>query len=90
MERKHTCPVSREDLEFSVDMALRKARRLWPKKQAPGDHDNLRPVARAVADHLELSGIRCFRRPRGPGHSTPEPYGALRESGAGDDAAGKG
>jgi len=90
MERKYTCPVSQEDLVFSVDMALRKARRLWPKKRVPGDHDNLRPVARAVADHLALCGIKCFRRPRGPGHSTPDPYGALRESDAGDGAAGKG
>ena len=41
-----------------------KARRLRPKKHVLGDHDNLRPVARAVADHLALSGIRCFRRPQ--------------------------
>ena len=81
MERKYTCPVSREDLVFSVDMALRKASRFWPKKRGPGDHDHLRPVAKMVVDHLELSGMRCFRRSRGPGHSTPDPWGAPRQSG---------
>ena len=74
MERKHTCPVSREDLVFSVDMALRKAERFWPKKRGPGDHDRLRPLAERIVDHLELSGMRCFRRPRGSGHSTPDPW----------------
>ena len=84
MERKYTCPVSREDLVFSVDMALRKASRFWPKKRGPGDHDHLRPVAKMVVDQLELSGMRAFRRPRGPGHSTPDPWGAQGKSGSGE------
>ena len=46
MERKHTIPVSRDDLVFSVDMALRKAERFWPKKRGPGDHDRLRADSR--------------------------------------------
>ena len=84
MARKYTCPITREDLLFTVEMALRKAERLWPKKNRPGDHDRLKPVARAIVDHMDLCGMRVFRRPRGPGHSTPDPYGALRKGGGGD------
>ena len=80
MERKYTCPVSRGDLLFTVEMALRKAERFWPKKRVPGDHDRLGPVAQKIVEHLDLCGMKCFRRPRGPGHSTPDPYGALRKS----------
>ena len=47
-------PVSRDDLLFNVEMALRKARRLWPRRHVPGDHDRFRPVARAIVKHLEL------------------------------------
>ena len=81
--RKHTCPVSREDLVFSVDMALRKAERFWPKKRGPGDHDRLRPFAEMIVDHLELCGMRCFRRPLGRGHSTPDPWGGKSDGTAG-------
>ena len=84
MERKHTIPVSREDLVFSVDMALRKVERFWPKKRGPGDHDRLRPFAEKIVDHLELSGIKCFRRPLARGHSTPDPWGGQRQ-GEGSD-----
>ena len=71
MEEKYVCPISREDLLFTVEMALRKSERRWPKKRGPGDHDRLRPVAEGVVAHFELCGMRCFRKPRGPGHSTP-------------------
>ena len=84
MERKHTIPVSRDDLVFSVDMALRKAERFWPKKRGPGDHDRLRPFAAKIVDHLELCGIKCFRRPPAPRHSTPDPWGG-RPPGGGPD-----
>ena len=86
MERKHTCPVSRDDLVFSVDMALRKAERFWPKKRGPGDHDRLRPFAEMIVDHLELCGMRCFRRPLGRGHSTPDPWGGQGQGGKSDGA----
>ena len=81
-------PIPRDDLLFTVEMALRKASRLWPRKHVPGDHDRLKPVARAVVEHLELCGIRCFSKPPAPGHSTPEPWGGLRENRpAGEDEA---
>ena len=55
---------------FAVEMAMRKAERLWPKKRRPGDHDRLRPMALAIVDHIELCGMRVFRRPRvGPQHA---------------------
>ena len=81
MDEKHDRPVSRDDLLFTVEMALRKASRLWPKKRVPGDHDRLRPVAAAVVEHFELCGLRIFGRPKGRGHSTPDPYGTLGQSG---------
>ena len=81
-------PVSRGDLLFTVEMALGKAERFWPKKRAPGDHDRLKPVAERIVEHMELCGMKCFRRPRSPGHSTPDPYRALRKSRAPDGANG--
>ena len=80
MDENYDRPVSRDDLLFTVEMALRKASRFWPKKRVPGDHDRLKPVAAAVVAHLELCGMRCFSRARRRGHSTPDPYGALRRN----------
>ena len=34
--------VARDDLLFSVEMALRKTSYLWPKRRPPGDHDHPR------------------------------------------------
>ena len=39
MSEKFDRPVSREDLLFTIERALRKASKLWPKKLLPGDHD---------------------------------------------------
>ena len=79
MDEKYDRPVSRDDLLFTVEMALFKAERLWPKKYVPGDHDRLKPMARAVVEHLELCGMRCFAKPPRPPHSTPDPWGTLRQ-----------
>ena len=86
MDDEHDRPVSRGDLLFTVEMALRKASRFWPKKRFPGDHDRLKPAARAVVEYLELCGMRCYRRPPAPHHSTPDPWGASRERGEDCDA----
>ena len=86
MDENHDRPVSRGDLLFTVEMALHKAERFWPKKRAPGDHDRLMLVAERIVEHMELCGMKCFRRPLGPGHSTPDPCGALRKSRAPDGA----
>lgn len=79
MERKHDRPVSRYELVFTVEMALREASRLWPKKRTPGDHDRLRPVAEAVVKHLERCGMRCVGRD--PGHDTFDPFARREGSG---------
>ena len=64
-------PVPRHELVFDVEQALRKARKLWPRKLVPGDYNPLKPVADAVVEHLELCGIACFRRPPREPHSIP-------------------
>ena len=81
MDDKYDRPVSRGDLLFAVEMALRKAERFWPKKRIPGDHDRLKPVARRVIEHLELCGIRCFAKFPAPRHSTPDPWGVVGQRG---------
>ena len=84
MNENYDRPVSRGDLLFTVEMALHKASKLWPKKRVPGDHDRLRPVAESVVAHFDLCGLRFFRKAPARGHSTPDPYGALRRAGDAD------
>ena len=43
--------VAREDLLFAVEIALLKAEHLWPKRNRPGDHDRLKPMAQRIVDH---------------------------------------
>ena len=89
MDDEYPCPVARGDLLFTIEMALRKAERFWPKKRVPGDHDRLKPAARKVVEHLELCGVRCYRRRPVPGHGTPDFRGAEGRVGGRDrpDAA---
>ena len=84
MDDEHDLPIPRSDLLFTVEMALRKASRFWPKKRLPGDHDGLKPAARAVVKYLELCGVRCYRRRPEPGHGTPDFRGASGRSGGRD------
>ena len=88
MDDNYTRPISRGDLLFTVEMALRKAERFWPRKRLPGDHDRLRPVAERVVQHMELCGMKCFGRPLGRGHSTPDPWGGPGQGGKSDGADG--
>ena len=81
MDDEHDRPVSRGDLLFTVEMALRKASRFWPKKRFPGDHDRLKPAARAVVEYLELCGMRCYRRRPVAGHGTPNFHAPWRSGG---------
>ena len=57
-------------------MALKKGEKLWPKRYRPGDHDRFKPLASCILEHLELCGLRFFRKPPAPGHSTPDPWGS--------------
>ena len=51
-------PVPRHEFAFDIERALSKALGL---------------LANSVAEHFELCGIRCFRKPSNPGHRTPPP-----------------
>ena len=85
MPDDHAIPISLDDLLFTVHMALRKAERLWPKRRRPGDHDRLKLAADAMVDHIELCGIRCFRRAPERGRTTPDPWGLMPELGGRDE-----
>ena len=88
MDENYDIPVSRGDLLFTVEMALREAEAYWPKKRRPGDHDRLKPMARAVVEHLERCRMRCYRRAPAPLHSIPDPFKRPRRSGGNDGSDG--
>lgn len=83
-------PVPGNDLLFNVEMALRKASALWPRKHVPGDHDRYRPLAKAVVEHLELCGMVFFRKAPSPPHSTPHPMAGARGCPEEEGTDGKG
>ena len=64
-------PVSKQELLFDVEQALRKASKFWPRRRVPGDDNELRVVAAKVIEHLERCGIRYFRKPPRAWHSSP-------------------
>ena len=65
--------VERDDLLFDVEFALGyKAAPLWPKRRSYGVAHPYRPAARAVIEHLELCGLRVFRKPPAQGHGAPQ------------------
>ena len=78
MQAEDLQPTPRDTVLFDIEMALKKEQKSWPKRHRPGDHDRLKPMARGILAHLELCGIRFFRKPPGPKHSTPDPWGGTR------------
>lgn len=64
-------PVPRDELEWDVEQALRKARKLLPRKREPGVFNPYRAAARAVVEHLERCRIVCSRKPPLPMHGVP-------------------
>ena len=77
-------PAPRDEVLFDIEMALCKGEKLWPKRYRPGDHDRFKPLAGKILAHLELCGLRFFRKPSRPWHSTPDPRagaGTGKESG---------
>lgn len=64
-------PIDRHSLISSIAFALRFKGKLWLRWHK---HDDEGPdlVAKAVVDHLELSGVVLEREPPGPGHSTSQ------------------
>ena len=81
MSERKDRPVSRDETLFIIEMALFKARRLWPKRREPGDHDRLKPMARAIRDHIELCGMRLVGKVPGLGSSTTHLLGDGRTNG---------
>lgn len=68
-------PVSRQDLRFDIEMALLKARSLWPSRRARSRDNPYGAMANAVVEHLARCGIRFFRIPPREAHGTPHrPY----------------
>ena len=63
-------PVTKEELVFDVNMGLRKARKLLPRRAEPLGVDPFRLAAQEVVEHLALAGVRCYRGPPGRLHST--------------------
>ena len=88
MSEREDRQVSRAEMLSTIEMALFKARRLWPRSRVPGDHDRLKPMARAVSDHIELCGMRWIGRTAGNGPSASDlldgPSGKGPEGGEGD------
>ena len=64
-------PVPRDELEWDVEQALRKAGKLLPRKREPGVFNPYRAAARAVVEYLELCRIVCWRKPPLPMHGNP-------------------
>ena len=64
-------PVPRDELEWDVEQALRKASKLLPRKREPGVFNPYRAAARAVVEHLELCRVTCWRKPPLPPHGIP-------------------
>ena len=64
-------PVPRDELEWDVEQALWKARKLLPRKREPGVFNPYRAAARAVVEHLERCRIVCLRKPPLPMHGVP-------------------
>ena len=84
MHSQDNRPAPYDEVFFDIEMGLRMEETLWPKRYRPGDHNRLRPMARAILEHLEVCGLRFFRNPPAPRHSTPDPWGSAgtgKESG---------
>ena len=86
MNENHNHAIARDDLLFNVEMALRKAEHLWPRRLESADHDDARLelIATAVLEHLDLCGIRCVRRGPAPLHGALGPWPAARQVGGAD------
>ena len=84
MSEREDRPVSRDETLFTIEMALFKARGLWPKRREPGDHDRLKPMALAICDHIELCGMRLVGKVPGLGSSTSNFLDAGRTRGPED------
>ena len=65
-------PVAEDELVFDVKMGLRKARKFLPRTSRPVDPDPFHLAAKVIVEHLELTGVRCYRKPPVRAHSTSD------------------
>lgn len=80
-------PVSKQALGFDIEMALFKARSLWPSTRDRSLDNPYGAMAKAVVEHLALCGIRCFRISPREGHGTPHrPYERAEGGAESEDA----
>ena len=79
-------PVTRDDLLFALETALRKAAYLWPQRHDSGDHDHVRLelIATAVLEHLDLCGVQCVRTVPAPLHGALGAWPPSRQGGGTD------
>ena len=59
-------PVPKDALECDVEFGLWHSRKLLTRKVGPGVFNPYKAEARAVVEHLERCGIRCYRKPPAP------------------------
>lgn len=71
MEEEEIEPASRDDVLFDIRYGLRRAFRFRPRKKDYREAD-FHSWAEAVMRHLELSGLRFFRKTPERGHTAPE------------------
>lgn len=64
-------PVAEDELVFDVKMGLRKARKLLPRTSRAVDPDPFHLAAKVIVEHLELAGVRCYRKPPIKAHGMP-------------------
>ena len=75
-------PVAEDELVFDVKMGLRKARKFLPRTSRPVDPDPFHLAAKVIVEHLELAGVRCYRKPPIEAHGMPgDLRGPSRNSG---------
>ena len=79
-------PVTRDDLLFTLETALRKAAYLWPQRHDSGDPVPVRLefTATAVLEHLDLCGIRCVRTAPAPLQGALGAWPPSRQGGGAD------
>ena len=66
-------PVPREDVLFDIEFALGQHANLWPRQRRCRTvvDQPYHSLAREVLRQLELAGVRFFRKPPAPHHSSP-------------------
>ena len=67
-----TFETVRDELVWTVKFGLWKNRKLWPKKERPGEGtiDRMDTIAKHVVDHIEASRFKITKLPDKRSHET--------------------